>query len=358
MTTLDPTPALAADPASPRPAASPLRGVNLGNWLILEKWMKPSLFAGVKAGDEYTLCHALGERAESVIREHRETYITEDDFDWLAQRGIDSIRLPIGYWVLEPDGPFVGSIDVLDRAMQWASARDLKVLLDLHGLPGFQGPEHHSGRGGHFRWHLEPDCQQRSIDLVEALAQRYANEPSLVAIGPANEPDPTIPRQLLVDYFAQCRERLRRHAAPEDVALVVAAYPESEMPTYHGCLGHHPDVWTDVHFYQCFVEWSDDALFDYLAANRDRRQHMQPYLDSGPIVVGEWSLGLPSNFNRELEQRDDVVMDAALRTYAGIQLGAFEEYTGWYFWSYKTEDRPQWSFRDAVNRGWLPDRFG
>ncbi len=27
-----------------------IKGVNLGNWLVLEKWMSPALFAGTDAG--------------------------------------------------------------------------------------------------------------------------------------------------------------------------------------------------------------------------------------------------------------------------------------------------------------------
>ena len=32
-----------------------VKGVNLGNWLVLEKWMNPSLFDGTTAEDEYYL---------------------------------------------------------------------------------------------------------------------------------------------------------------------------------------------------------------------------------------------------------------------------------------------------------------
>lgn len=32
-----------------------VKGVNLGNWLVLEKWMNPALFAGTTAEDEYWL---------------------------------------------------------------------------------------------------------------------------------------------------------------------------------------------------------------------------------------------------------------------------------------------------------------
>ena len=30
-----------------------VKGVNLGNWLVLEKWMNPALFEGTTAEDEY-----------------------------------------------------------------------------------------------------------------------------------------------------------------------------------------------------------------------------------------------------------------------------------------------------------------
>ena len=39
-----------------------LRGVNLGGWLVLEKWMTPSLFEGLSATDETTWCAELGRR--------------------------------------------------------------------------------------------------------------------------------------------------------------------------------------------------------------------------------------------------------------------------------------------------------
>ncbi|MCY0903238.1 MAG: glucan 1,3-beta-glucosidase, partial [Firmicutes bacterium] len=33
-----------------------IRGVNLGGWLVLERWMTPSLFAGLDAKDETDFC--------------------------------------------------------------------------------------------------------------------------------------------------------------------------------------------------------------------------------------------------------------------------------------------------------------
>jgi glucan 1,3-beta-glucosidase len=38
------------------------KSVNLGNWLVLEKWMSPALFASTNAEDEIYLCMDLDEK--------------------------------------------------------------------------------------------------------------------------------------------------------------------------------------------------------------------------------------------------------------------------------------------------------
>ena len=62
--------------------AEKLRGANLGNWLVLEKWMQPSMFAGTDAEDE-TWYHRRMQKDPELrerLRRHRETYVTEEDF--------------------------------------------------------------------------------------------------------------------------------------------------------------------------------------------------------------------------------------------------------------------------------------
>ena len=54
-----------------------IKGVNVGGWLVLESWMKKSLFQGVEALDETTYCANLGcEEASRRLREHWDTYMT------------------------------------------------------------------------------------------------------------------------------------------------------------------------------------------------------------------------------------------------------------------------------------------
>ena len=52
---------------------------------------------------------------------------------------------------------------------------------------------------------------------------------------------------------------------------------------------------------------------------------------------------------------DEFQLSAAYRGYASAQLLTFEKYAGWFFWTYRTETRPDWCYRDCVDQGLIPD---
>ena len=73
-----------------------IHGTNLGNWLVLEKWMSPGLFADTGTEDETWLSRK--QPADEFVRrltEHRNTYVTEEDFRFIAESGLDTVRLPV-----------------------------------------------------------------------------------------------------------------------------------------------------------------------------------------------------------------------------------------------------------------------
>ncbi len=112
-----------------------VRGVNTGGWFVLEPWITPSIFQGNNAVDEYTFTASVS-NAKSILQNHWNTWITQDDFNQMAAAGLNHVRIPIGYWsVLPIDGePYVqGAYDVLGQALDWASGAGLKVMIDLHG---------------------------------------------------------------------------------------------------------------------------------------------------------------------------------------------------------------------------------
>ncbi|MFG0247955.1 MAG: glycoside hydrolase family 5 protein [Phycisphaeraceae bacterium JB051] len=339
------------------PNEQTLHGVNLGNWLVLEKWMSPGLYSSPDQRDEYTLCEALGDKAEGIMRAHRESWITEEDFKWLANWGINAIRLPFGYWILDADGPYVDSIDIMDQAVDWCEQYGMKLLLDLHGLPGCQGPEHHTGRCGHFQWPKDPSCYAKSLDLIEQFAQRYKDKSCINGFSVVNEPHESIDSKVLIKFYEESIERVRKHMPADQVAAVIAAYPENLMPTYHGCVPQIENVMTDVHLYQSFIGWENRDPFTYIYAASRRGEQLGKWAKQGPFVVGEWSLSWPQELHDVLNTWPTSMYDQLMRAYASTQLAAFEQSNGWYFWSYKVIDRPHWSFRDAVERGWFPSKI-
>lgn len=57
------------------------------------------------------------------------------------RHSLNHVRIPIGYWAFEvgPGEPYIqGQLQYLQNAVGWAGQYGLKVLVDLHGLPGSQ----------------------------------------------------------------------------------------------------------------------------------------------------------------------------------------------------------------------------
>ena len=139
----------AARASAPKKAGATWRGVNLGGWLALEKWITPTVYSGTRAEDEYTLCQVLGKaKASDRLKRHRETWITADDFQWLADHGINAVRLPIGYGVAEDNAPFITGAETLEWAFRTANAhghRRLARPARRAGEPERLGPQRPPG---------------------------------------------------------------------------------------------------------------------------------------------------------------------------------------------------------------------
>jgi len=350
---------------------SRLRGVNLGGWLVLEKWMKPSLFQGLAASDETTWCAELGRAAPARLRAHWASFITREDFAWLAGVGINALRIPLGHWIFGPPYPYhpkyggsphpfvEGGIEVLDRALDWAREFDLRVVLDLHAAPGCQNGFDNGGIQGVCEWHTREEYLAHSVEVLGRLAARYHARSCLHAIEVLNEPRWDVPTDLLEAWYVRAYGAIRAHCRPEDVAVVF----HDGFRSHREYLGFmqppaFQNVIFDVHRYQCFERADIDLdihghLHKAAVVWRSEADEIQRELDL-PAIVGEWSLGLDP---KTVDGMDVFQEQLAYRGYAAAQLLAFEHYRGWFFWSYRTETVPAWCFRDCVERGWLPQRF-
>jgi hypothetical protein len=75
------------------------QSVNLGSWFVQEQWMIPSLFTCAAGNKQAELDIANGwgsvDNARQVLEKHWDTWITEDDFAYMASIG-ESLCLAIG----------------------------------------------------------------------------------------------------------------------------------------------------------------------------------------------------------------------------------------------------------------------
>ena len=151
-----------------------INGVNLGGWLVLERWMTPGLFRASGEEDEIWL-HRSTDPAEleRLLRRHRDTYITEDDFRAISAHGLNLVRIPVPFFIFGDVPGHPGCVEYLDRAFDWAERAGLKVLIDLHTVPGSQNGFDNGGLTGVVRWHTTPRQVAFALDVLERLARRY-----------------------------------------------------------------------------------------------------------------------------------------------------------------------------------------
>jgi glucan 1,3-beta-glucosidase len=322
------------------------RGVNLGGWLVLERWITPSLFKDTSAQDEYGFMQTV--EANKAVEQHRHAFITKADFVWLAKQGITAVRIPVGYWIFGEAAPYSANIEYLDKAFIWAQATGLKILIDLHAAPGSQNGRDHSGQIGEINWPKTAANVVSTLLVIERLSQRYKNNPALLGIELLNEPSRKIPKRTLTPYYEQAYAIIRRVCG----AQTLVVFADGFMPfRWRNILRGKQNVIIDTHRYLAFgrsrYSWAQWHLHTARITWQRQLRRMTKY---HPVFVGEWSLALGA---RDLKKYDSTALLKLRRQYASAQLASFDQTAGWLFWTYKTEANDSWNFRHCIQTGLL-----
>lgn len=361
-----------------RPNSQKIHGVNLGNWLVLERWMgsdeQPGPFVQAAAADEHDLRRELEqEELQTRLDAHRDTYVTEDTFAWLADVGCNLVRLPVPFHVFGDHG-HESCIAHVDRAMDWGAAWGVPVLLDLHTVPGGQNGFDNGGISGLCTWHLQSSQVRDTLDVLVALAQRYADHPALWGIEPMNEPaspliyaqnrerygaehpermeaSTPIPHAVLAQFYRLVVERLRPIVGP-DVALVLHDQFQLEAWSRFLPAERYPNVWIDTHQYiGTFARGVHvSSLRGHLVAARATGARIALAQRHHPVLVGEWSL---TNNLRKMDQLGPDERGRIYRRFADAQMAAFDRGAGSCYWSLRNDRYASWSLETALGYGWL-----
>ncbi len=206
-----------------------LKGVSLGGWLVLEDHMSGIPYIDHKIRERFDAI--LGEDiGQAFFKEWEESYIGEKDFEYLRDLGMNFIRVPFNYRMLE-DGMNPGvykeeGFKVFDYIIGLAKKYDMFVLLDLHAAPGCQAVD----------WNVdcilpealfwkEKDFQTRTINLWKAIAKRYKDEPTVMGyelLGEPVAPCPTDQDDKLVQDFYHDIIPALREVDPDHIIVLVA----------------------------------------------------------------------------------------------------------------------------------------
>lgn len=364
-----------------RQGGRPLRGVNLGHWLVLERWMESEQgdgpFSQAAADDEYGLRKELDpSELARRLQAHRDSYVTSDTIASLADHGCDLLRLPVPFHVFG-DETHEGCIAYVDRAMRWAAEAGVSVLVDLHTVPGGQNGFDNSGFSGLCTWHKESLQMSQTIEVLERLALRYAGHPALFGIEAMNEPaSPSVFRKSMKRYGAEHPGRVERslpipHAVLEQFYrlvyerlrpilgrdAVLVFHDQFQLEAWDRFLpaSHYPNVWIDTHQYIATAARVLHArtLRQHIALARVTGARIARAQRHHPILVGEWSL---SQHIRGIEELDEDGRRAIYRRYAAEQIAAFDRGAGNCFWSLRNGCYDDWSFEASLAHGWLDFR--
>ena len=118
-------------------------------------------------------------------KEHYDEFIKKDDIKRIASWGLDHVRLPIDYEVIQTeDGKWKeDGFSYIDNCINWCREYHLNMILDLHKTVGYIFDQSEECRD-FFHNHT---LQDRFIELWEELASRYGEYDDYVTFELLNE---------------------------------------------------------------------------------------------------------------------------------------------------------------------------
>lgn len=378
-----------------------IKGVNLGNWLVLEKWMLPELFEGTGAEDEVWLNRKMNPaELKEKMKEHRDTFIMEQDFAFIKEQGIWLLRIPVPYFIFGDRPPFNGCVEYLDKAFDLAEKYGLQILIDLHTVPGSQNGYDNGGLTGVCKWCKNPEEVEFALTVLERLAKRYGQREGLYGIEVLNEPisflvyatapstgkavdkeeakgSGYVPLPFLENFYRNAYRRLRK-ILPENKTIV---FHDGFRLRHWGKFfrkEHMKNVVLDTHIYifamESFVPIHMPWVYQiYIKSQQRLIERIQRDV---PVVVGEWCIcnkyaekavsGKSAEESSDRSAQADAQDELRKKRYleiAAMQLQAWESGAGWIYWSYQFKPnrkepldekwKESWDFSRCVENGWI-----
>ena len=343
-----------------------IRGVNLGGWLVPERYITPSLFAttnctgvsspglgpgpGSSSGpgrkststststpcapltpfpvDLHSLSTLLGPQSTSIhLKSHYETFLTRADISKLHSHNVTHLRVPLPHYIFSasPDEPYVSdhiwsSFCTLVEYVREVNLQPLQIQIwvDLHTAPGSQNGFDNSAfttspptcKG----WSNSPPNILRTLAVIDTLATAIVSSnfaDVVTGFGVLNEPFVDCDRSV-VEKFNDDAFSLVRDIMPPSTTIIIGdmfnASTFADRKIWSDPL-HSDGSALDSHYYHVFSQkprgFSPRQHVAYVCEKnfRDATSCCGP--NGMGRIIGEWSAAFDTLVCAKL---DDVML--------------------------------------------------
>ncbi|KAF2087572.1 glycoside hydrolase family 5 protein, partial [Saccharata proteae CBS 121410] len=333
-----------------------IRGVNLGSQFIVEPWMAAQEWIdmgcyGAKAEFQCIKDNYGGDvAAASVVwQEHWRTWITHSDIKTMARYGLNTIRIPVGWWMREDlvqSGEYFpkGGFAYLKKICNWAAEAGFYIIIDLHAVPGTQDADQpFTGNYSDTAYFYQSDYQsERAYDFLGWITAYIHTSNAFRNVGALeiiNEPKyNTIDgdtKWMVEHYYGSAITVIRSVEAVLGVApsarLHITLMDDlwgsgSDDPTSSLSAEQKEFLLFDDHNYEPVSSDNQTEILKYACAD-ERTTTLEP---GNTKIVGEWSMNL--NGAWEPEQN----YSSFYQQWFAAQQEKYEETNGWVYWTWKT----------------------
>lgn len=210
-----------------------LQGFGMGNWMNQEGFLFGSSVFSTDFGDfvraekmdrgrsiNQTIIELCGrDYADMFWKKWYQNYFGEADIRDMAERGMNSARLPLNAKVLLKEEPGITydeeMLGLLDQVIDWCEKYRLYVILDMHAAAaGQSGLLCDDGVDNIPHLYIDEEGWERTLLLWEKLAERYAGRSVVAGYDLLNEPlalgrwDCYLPK--LQQFYAEAIRRIRK----------------------------------------------------------------------------------------------------------------------------------------------------
>jgi len=186
-----------------------MKGMGLGGWLVPEGYMLHTISQSPTT-IRNDIIDVVGEAgADQFYAAYHENYVTREDIAELAEWGFDHVRMPFHYNMFSPARGVWSEwgFEVTDSLIAWCSDVGMHVVLDMHCAPGGQNHGPISDSDGTARLWLADSNKAHTIEIWEAIAQRYVDEPWVGGYDLLNEP--VLPQGVTAQEFRSLYVNIR-----------------------------------------------------------------------------------------------------------------------------------------------------